>query len=261
MASLQQQIDQLSQRVRELETKRVLTAPVSNLDKTRDPVDGEHMVDHRDGSPMWFRGSDWRYGIPVASYTLEAIQDIPFDSNPITRQYQNLDLFYGSIFQSSENFYQDEDFPERVYVKTPGLYMHFLTLQMGVSEGFHANVLLAAEGTGRNPSDTSTIGYNQWFTSATTKMSAGDPFDDPSVDWVGTGTNPSICLITLGSFWDNDELALDEQYETDSPDDEEAEYPSYTRYFVPRVINLGPDDFQNTGGFYTVFRVGNRQLT
>lgn len=257
--SVQQQLDALSQRVRELETKRVLAAPVSSLDKTRDPVDGEHMVDHRDGSTMWFKDSDWRYGLPSATYQMEQ-QEIAFEANPLDREFQTLNVVpYLNVFSSSELFYTDEDFPDRLYVRTPGTYMAFLSIGQSNAVGFRSFLQLGIDGEGLYPSGIIGLGFNPWFQTFGNLMSTGDPMESPSLQPEVGITNLSHMLI--GSFWDHSEEALDFQYQEDNPDDdEEIPFPSYTRWFTASVRNDGPDTVSVYGPSLTVIRISNRQL-
>jgi hypothetical protein len=254
MASLQQQIHRLEDRVKELEQKRVLSAPVSNLDKTRDAVEGEHMIDHRDSSAMWFVNEEWRYGLPgcVASFTPS--QTFPFEPFKPDREYQDIEMNNPLVFSNSENYYMDEDFPARIYLRTPGTYLTLMYFGMSNIEGLHGIIDLGVTGDGLSPDGIAPISVNPWFSTSLSSQSSGDPTLDETVD---PGDNIGKTYLGIFSFWANEESFLDLE---EDPDDEEAPFPTYTRWLIPRLLNNGPDEFEAGSGNFAIFRLGNRHL-
>lgn len=258
--SVQQQLDALSQRVRELETKRVLAAPVSSLDKTRDPVDGEQFVDHRDGSAMWQYNGMWRYGVPGAAITILP-QTINYEPDVFDRDWQSLVLEQGPEYNffSSEGFYLDEDEPTKLFVKTPGTYLTFLYFQMSDIEGYHGYVDLSIEGDGLDPGGLLHTGANRWHGTTGSVMASGDPTLNPMIHPAQTA---ALVAMDVQSFpMDTTGAVFDYYYEQDNPDDdEEVPFPEYTRWIEARVFNYGPDTFDCNASGMTVFRLGNTKL-
>lgn len=57
--SVQQQLDNLANRVRELETKRILASQLYVPDDGLDPVEGEHIIDPDDDRHAWYSNGAW----------------------------------------------------------------------------------------------------------------------------------------------------------------------------------------------------------
>lgn len=139
-ASLQRQIDVLSDRLRDLERRRVLTSGIpGDLDLILDPVEGEHVIDNSDDRHAWYSNGAWHKAAQIAPHGI--IRGTSLSPGGAGFSYMDWDTASGALIADeggngsttteSESSYDDgiyaidhATYPEVFcFVKQPGIYI------------------------------------------------------------------------------------------------------------------------------------------